>query len=216
MESEPIFRVIFFALLIAVFAIRIYYGWKTRRMGEGSWSVEEEAVEREGKWSILLRLALFFSLLAVVALYAINPAWLGVFAIPLPAWPRWLGVGLGVAGLLLLTWVQHTLGRYWSTNLQLREEHALITSGPYRWVRHPMYTALFGFFAGLALVSASWLPALLVVVAIFVLYARIGKEEAMMIEQFGDAYCAYMQRTGRFLPRLGGSTVKVVDTSGQG
>jgi protein-S-isoprenylcysteine O-methyltransferase Ste14 len=53
---------------------------------------------------------------------------------------------------------------------------------------------------GQALVSASWLIVVLVVVAILVLYARIGKEETMMIEQFGDEYRAYMQRTGRFLP----------------
>ena len=118
------------------------------------------------------------------------------------SWSQWLGVGLGAAGLILLVWVHHTLGRRWSTNLQLREEHTLVTGGPYRWARHPMYTALFSFFAGLVLVSASWLVALLVVVAILVLYARIGEEETMMIEQYGDEYRAYMQQTGRFLPRL--------------
>lgn len=202
MESERIFRTIFFVLFIAVMAVRAYYGWKIRRTGGSSWSVKNEAVEREGRWSILLRLVLFFYMLAAVVLYAINPVWLGLFMIPLPAWSRWLGAGLGVAGLLLLIWVQHTLGRHWSTNLQLGTEHALVTNGPYRWARHPMYTALFSFFVGLALVSASWLVVLLVVAAIFVLYARVGKEEAMMIEQFGDEYCAYMQRTGRFLPYL--------------
>jgi protein-S-isoprenylcysteine O-methyltransferase Ste14 len=202
MESEPIFRVIFFVLFIAVMTVRAYYGWKLRRTGGSSWSVKDEAVEREGGWGILLRLVLFFYMLAIVVLYATNPAWLAAFAIPLPTWSRWLGVGLGVTSLLLLIWVQHTLGRHWSTNLQLREEHMLVTSGPYRWARHPMYTALFSFFAGLVLVSASWLVALLVVAAIFVLYARIGKEETMMIEHFGDEYRAYMQRTGRFLPRL--------------
>jgi protein-S-isoprenylcysteine O-methyltransferase Ste14 len=65
-----------------------------------------------------------------------------------------------------------------------------------------MYTALFAAFAGLALISASWLIGFLVAAAILVLYARIGKEEAMMIEQFGDEYRTYMQRTGRLLPRL--------------
>jgi protein-S-isoprenylcysteine O-methyltransferase Ste14 len=65
-----------------------------------------------------------------------------------------------------------------------------------------MYTALFSFFVGLALVSASWLVVLLVVAAIFVLYARIGKEETMLIEQFGNEYRAYMQQTGRFQSRL--------------
>jgi protein-S-isoprenylcysteine O-methyltransferase Ste14 len=63
-----------------------------------------------------------------------------------------------------------------------------------------MYTALFSFFVGLALISASWLIVVLVVAAILVLYARIGKEETMMIEQFGAEYRAYMRRTGRFLP----------------
>lgn len=212
MDTEQIFRVIFFVLFIAVMAVRAYYGWKIRRTDESSWFVENEAVEREGRWSILLRLVLFLYMLAAVVLYAINPAWLGAFAIPLPAWSRWLGVGLSTIGLVLLIWVHHTLGRHWSTNLQFKEEHTLATSGPYRWARHPMYTALFGFFAGLALVSANWLVVLLVVVAIFALYVRIGKEEAMMIEQFGDKYRTYMQQTGRFLPRLARTAEKVVDT----
>jgi protein-S-isoprenylcysteine O-methyltransferase Ste14 len=176
MESERIFRAIFFVLFIAVMAVRAYYGWKIRRTGGSSWSVKGKAVEREGRWSILLWLVLFFYMLAAVVLYAINPAWLGSFVIPLPAWSRWLGAGLGVAGLLLLIWVQHTLGRHWSTNLQLRTEHTLVANGPYRWARHPMYTALFGLFVGLALVSASWLVVLLVLVAILVLYARLAKK----------------------------------------
>jgi len=201
-DTERTFRSLFFALFVAVMAVRAYYGWKIRRTEGSNWAVEDKAVEREGRWSILLRFVLFFYMLAAVILYAINPVWLGLFMIPLPAWSRWLGAGLGVAGLLLLIWVQHTLGRHWSTNLQLRTEHTLITNGPYRWARHPMYTALFSFFDGLALVSASWLIVLLVVAAIFVLYARIGKEETMMTEQFGDEYRAYVQQTGRFLPRL--------------
>ena len=202
MESESIFRAIFFVLLIAVIAIRVYYGWRTRRTGESGWSLKEEAVEREGRWSILLRVVLSLFSVAAIVLYAINPTWLDTCSIVLPPWSQWLGVGLGAAGLILLVWVHHTLGRRWSTNLQLRDEHTLVTGGPYRWARHPMYTALFSFFAGLVLVSASWLVALLVVVAILVLYARIGEEETMMIEQYGDEYRAYMQQTGRFLPRL--------------
>lgn len=202
MDSEPIFRAIFFALLIAVIVIRVCYGWKAGQAGESGWSLEEEGVAREGRWSILLRVVLSLLSLAAIVLFAINPAWLGAFAFPLPPWCQWLGAGLGATGLILLAWVHRTLGRQWSTNLQLREEHVLISSGPYRWARHPMYTALFGFFAGLVLVSASWLVLLLVVVAVFVLSARIGKEETMMIEQFGDEYRAYMRRTGRFLPRF--------------
>ncbi len=201
MNIETYFRSIFFILFIAVLVVRAYFGWKIRRTDRSSWFVQKEAIEREGWWSILLRFILFVYMIAVAVAYAANPVWLGFFAAPFPSWLRWAGVALGGLGLLLLVWVHHTLGRHWSTNLQFREKHSLVTGGPYRWARHPMYTALFTFFVGLALISACWLIVLLVVIAIAVLYARIGKEEAMMIEQFGDEYRKYMNRTGRFLPR---------------
>jgi protein-S-isoprenylcysteine O-methyltransferase Ste14 len=201
-QSNMVFRAIFFALFFAVLVIRGYHGWKQRRAGQSSGAVTKGAVEREGMWSIIFRFILFLYMVTVAIVFAINPPWLNLFAAHFATWSRWMGMGLGVLSLPLLIWVHHTLGRHWSTNLRLRQNHALITEGPYRWVRHPMYTALFSFFVGLALISASWLIVILVVAAILVLYARIGKEETMMSEQFGDEYCAYMQRTGRLLPRL--------------
>ena len=196
------FRIIFFALFLSVLAIRGYYGWKQRRAGQSSGAVTKEAVEREGMWSIVFRFILFLYMVAVAIVFAINPPWLNLFAAPFPAWSQWAGVGLGVISLPLLIWVHHTLGRHWSTNLQLKQNHTLIAEGPYRRVRHPMYTALFSFFVGQALISASLLVVVLVVAAILALYARIGKEETMMTEQFGDEYRAYMRRTVRFLPCL--------------
>lgn len=202
MDSESRFRVIFFTVLVLLTVVRVYYGLKARRTGEGGWAVEEEAIEREGWGVMLLRIAAVPCILATIVLYAVNPPWLSAFAIPFPAWARWTGVGLAMLSLPLFAWVHHTLGKHWSTSLQLQEEHALVTSGPYRWVRHPMYAVLFSFFVGISLISALWLVVLLVVVSILMLYARLDKEEAMMIEQFGDAYRAYMRRTGRLLPRL--------------
>jgi protein-S-isoprenylcysteine O-methyltransferase Ste14 len=188
-------------LFVAALVARAYFGWKIRRANGSSWFVKRRpSSARAG--GIVLRSILFFYLMAVVIVYAINPAWLDSFAAPFPDWSRWIGVALGALGLLLLVWVHHTLGRQWSTNLQFREGHTLITNGLYHWVRHPMYTALFGFFVGLALISASWLIVLLVAVSVAVLYARIDKEEAMMTEQFGDEYREYMKCTGRFLPGL--------------
>ncbi len=200
MTSEITFRSIFFVLFIAVFVVRVYFGWKVRRTDSSSWFVQKKAVEREGLWSIVLRFILFLYMIAVAIVYAANPPWLGSFAAPFSTGLRWGGVALGALGLLLLIWVHRTLGRHWSTNLQIREKHTLVTGGPYRWARHPMYTALFSFFAGLAFISASWLIVLLVAASIAVLYTRIGKEEVMMVEQFGDEYREYMKHTGRFLP----------------
>jgi protein-S-isoprenylcysteine O-methyltransferase Ste14 len=147
-------------------------------------SIEKEAITQEGRLSVILRPVLGFFMIAVFILYAINPMWMRWFAVPFPIW------------------VQRILGKHWSTNLQLREQHTLVTSGPYHWVRHPMYTALFTFFIAGSLISANWLFILLTVVAIIGPYTRTGKEEIMMIEKFGDEYRDYLKRTGRLLPRL--------------
>jgi protein-S-isoprenylcysteine O-methyltransferase Ste14 len=72
----------------------------------------------------------------------------------------------------------------------------------YRWVRHPMYSALMLCFVGLSLVSAVWPFMVLVLLSILFFFRVVGREEVMMIEQFGDEYRAYMKKTGRFLPRL--------------
>jgi len=145
---------------------------------------------------------LFLYMLVVVVIYAINPEWLALFAIRLTHWSRWIGGFLSVLSLPFLVWVHHTLGEEWSTNLRFCEGHQLITGGPYRWVRHPMYTVLFIFFIGLTLLSANWLVFVLVAASIVVLYRRIGIEEAMMIENFGDEYRAYMMNTGRLFPKF--------------
>ena len=202
MNSELTFRILFFTLFIAAMAIRAYFRWRVRRTGESSWTVQRDAVEREGRWSILLRSVLLLALIAFFVLHVVNPAWLSWFSIALPSGVRWLGAGLGAAGLILLVWVHQTLGKYWSATLQLKKEHALVTSGPYRWVRHPMYTALVLLFVGLFLVSAVWLFLLLVVASVLMFCRVIGKEETMMVEQFGEGYRRYRECTGRFLPRF--------------
>jgi len=202
MSMDSVFKTIFFVLFVALLVIRGFFGWKVRQAGHSSWSVSQDAVEREGKWSLLLRPILFICMLALVVQYAVSPDESNWLFVSLPACLRWVGVGLGVASLPLLTWVHCTLGEHWSTVLQLRKGHALVTRGPYRWIRHPMYTALMLSFIGLSLVSAVWPLMVLVFLSILFFYRVVSREETMMVEQFGDEYRAYMKRTGRFLPRL--------------
>ena len=201
MNNELNFRVILIIVFILMAFIRIYYYRKVRQSGE-SVSIGKEAREREGKLSMILRLTLFFSMIPLLMLYVINPYWMTWFMLSFPTWSRWIGVGLGIVSLLLLVWVQQSLGKHWSTDLQLRKQHTLVTSGPYRLVRHPMYTAIFTLLIAFSLVSANWLIVLPCIVGFVVIYARINKEETMMIEQFGDKYRDYMKHTGRLLPRL--------------
>ena len=203
MDRETGFRIIFFAAFAVLLAIRAYFRWRLRRAGEAGWRVGHDAAHREGRGGIIWRLLVFIYMLAALIIYAVDPVWLSRFAVALPPWSRWLGTGAAVLSLAFLIWVHYALGKQWSANLELREEHILITGGPYRFIRHPMYSALMGLTGGLALVSANWTIIVLAVLASLLLYARTGKEEAMMLENFGDSYRAYMKSTGRLLPRLG-------------
>jgi protein-S-isoprenylcysteine O-methyltransferase Ste14 len=145
--------------------------------------------------------------------WAIYVAWLVMAPVQLVKWDRWspdhwvsdlLGwIAAPILGAALwLFWYSHyTIGGYWSIRVQLRTGHRLVTEGPYRYVRHPLYTALFLGCLGtvLALQSwtlAAWVP---VFVASYVLFAR--EEEKMMERGFGEAYRAYLRQTGMFLPR---------------
>ena len=165
---------------------------------------DREAVEREGRGMFATRVVMFLLLLGWLILYAIYPAWLGVLSVPFPVWLRWIGFALGLASLGFWWWTQAALGKEWSPQLQLRKEHHLVTSGPYARIRHPLYTAMFGYGASLALVTANWVFVAFAVAVFAGMFARAPREEEMMIKQFGDEYQAYMQRTGRFLPARGG------------
>ncbi len=200
MTAESIFRVAFWILFAGVFVMRIYFALRVRGSGERVMP-DREAVEREGRAMFAIRVVMFFLLLGWLVLYAIYPAWLGVLSAPFPGWLRWIGFALGLASLGFWWWTQVALGKEWSPQLQLRKEHYLVTSGPYARIRHPLYTAMFGYGASLALVTANWVFVVFAVAVVAGLFARVPREEQMMIKQFGDEYKAYMQRTGRFYPK---------------
>ena len=201
MATESLSRVLFWILMGLVLAMRVYFAIRVRQAGERLLP-DREAVRREGLGMFIARTALFFLLLAWLVLYTWNPPWLGVLAIPLPPWLRGAGFGLGLASVVFWTWVQAVLGTHWSAQLQLREEHHLVTAGPYARIRHPLYTAMFGFGLGLALVSSNWVFVGLALLIVAGTAARVPREEHMLVEEFGEEYRAYVRRTGRFFPRL--------------
>jgi protein-S-isoprenylcysteine O-methyltransferase Ste14 len=200
MTAESVFRVAFWVLFAGVFVMRIYFALRVRRAGERVMP-DRQAIEREGRVTFAVRVVMFFLLLGWLVLYAINPAWMGVLSVPVPDWLRWAGFALGLASLGFWSWTQVALGKEWSPQLQLREEHHLVTSGPYSRIRHPLYTAMLGYGTSLALVTANWVFVVLAVAVIGGMFARVPKEEQMMIKEFGEEYRAYMQRTGRFFPK---------------
>ncbi len=158
---------------------------------------------REGPGSLALRLvfasALYLSLLA----YMVNPAWMAWSSFSLPLGIRWVGVALGLAMLPLLAWVFRSLGSNISETVLTKEHHALVTHGPYRWVRHPLYSVATTMFLMLGVVAANWFIIGTVLLAIAgIAVSVIPREEAQLIARFGDRYRAYQAQTGMLLPRF--------------
>jgi protein-S-isoprenylcysteine O-methyltransferase Ste14 len=122
---------------------------------------------------------------------------------PATAWAVALGAIFFASGLLLFRISHKELGRNWSITLQIREQHKLVNTGPYALIRHPMYTSFLLMAVGQALLLSNWVVGLAGLLGFAVLFLlRVGKEERMMLENFGPEYRPYMERTKRIIPFL--------------
>lgn len=149
-------------------------------------------------WSIRL---LVLSSLAGLGVGLLWPSAVAAFCWPVSPALALAGLLLALAGSALFAWVTVALGRHFSTSLHLREGHRLVTAGPYRWVRHPMYLAYQLAWLGFLLVTGNGFAILGIMAFVLAMAVRVGREEAMMAEAFGEDWQAYCRRTGRFIPR---------------
>jgi protein-S-isoprenylcysteine O-methyltransferase Ste14 len=204
MSEDIIFRFLFLGLWITFLGIRGYYGRKTKvtspqRSRRERW---DAITKYEAPILVILRVLIIYLLILFIILYTFAPFLISWAQLPSLSVVRWIGVALSILTIPFLIWVGRTLGRHVSGDLELRNGHILVNTGPYSRVRHPMYTVYFVFNITMLLVAANWLLMLLIIFGIFVLYGRVIAEEKMMINQFGAEYRAYMKRTGRLLPCL--------------
>lgn len=195
MNNETIFRVLTFLLLVAMMGISGSFRHRAERLGGRMRTDEGRRPVR------LLRLAGLVLLLPLF-IYLINPGWVAWARVELPGWLRWLGALGGAVSIPLGYWIFHSLGLNVSPTEVTRVGHKLVTHGPYRWVRHPLYTVGILFWLSLILLTGMWWLALGLLPAGAFLLWRTPREEAKLIETFGDEYRLYMQRTGRHLPRF--------------
>jgi protein-S-isoprenylcysteine O-methyltransferase Ste14 len=159
---------------------------------------------REGRAFALISRALIIAAIGGVVAYTRSSHSMAWARLTLPAWLRILGLPLAAGGIALFSWVLVALGRQFSTSLVIRSGHTLVASGPYRWVRHPMYTALCLFFLGQFLLCANWFVGVTAGTAFLgVMLVRTPREERMLLERFGQEYRTYMEGTGRFIPKVG-------------
>ena len=152
---------------------------------------------------LALRILFAAPLYLSTLVYLINPGWMGWSMLNLPVWIRWLAALIGLGMLPILVWQMRAIGRNISETVLTKANHALVTHGPYHWVRHPLYAIATVSFVALSLIAANWFMlamALLIISVVSVVV--IPKEEAQLLQKFGDTYRMYQQRTGRLVPRL--------------
>jgi protein-S-isoprenylcysteine O-methyltransferase Ste14 len=176
----------------------LWLGWA------GYWWVAsfnvKTAARREPMLSRVLHIAPL--MLAVFLLFPQRspiPA-LGERFMPAAGWPFWAGAALTLAGLLFAVWARVHIGRNWSGTITVKEDHDLITSGPYGLVRHPIYTGLLLALVGFALARGEWRGIVAVAVATWAFWRKLRIEERWMREQFGGAYEEYSRRVAALIP----------------
>jgi protein-S-isoprenylcysteine O-methyltransferase Ste14 len=197
MNHDQTFRMILVVSSLVLFPIAIYHRVKSQATGESldRW--------QEGYFILFTLRPIGIATMLGFLAYMINPEWMAWSSMPLPGWVRWVGVGIGAVGGTLLVWTLRNIGKNLTDTVVTRREHTLVTRGPYRWVRHPFYDAVALSLAANALVTANWFLLLGGVLVVSLLVLRTRREEERLLARFGDSYRAYVERTGRFLPRLG-------------
>jgi protein-S-isoprenylcysteine O-methyltransferase Ste14 len=196
MENETLFRILLPVLVIGFALHRGYYVKFHSKLESDTMKKREEGIA--SRIAGLLGILGFVSTIA----YVINSNWLAFANLPFPTGLRWTGIIPALVGFALLQWAQVTLANSWSDTPRMMKEQTLITSGPYKFIRHPIYTAFILILGAPLLISANWLIGLCWLgMTTLEVVSRIGFEEALMLEFFGDKYHEYMITTGRLLPK---------------
>jgi protein-S-isoprenylcysteine O-methyltransferase Ste14 len=143
------------------------------------------------------------AVMLVCLAFLVQPRWVDFAALDLPRWLRLAGAPVALTGLALFTWMFRHLGLNVTSTSMPRAQATLVTTGPYRWIRHPMYSAALILGAGASLLTANLVVIIGGVAMFALLAARSRLEEKRLVEKFGSAYRDYQRRTGRFLPRVG-------------
>ena len=195
--NENIFRILAALVIFTGTGISTYFRLKADKE-------TGEKVSRKVDGSAMMNIIRFGGLILWLSplVYLINPNWMNWSKIGLPESIRWLGVGIGVLCTLGIYWLFSSIGSGITPTSATRKEHKLVTRGIYRWIRHPLYTIGSSFIISFGMMADNWFITAFGILAFILMASRTPKEEANLIEKFGDEYREYMKRTGRYLPRL--------------
>jgi len=159
--------------------------------------------KRRESWSQRLR----YVLPLVAASYLLSRpeahyGWLGARFVPASDAAAWIGVALTAAGVAIAFWARWHLGANWSGVVTLKEGHELIRTGPYRNIRHPIYTGILLALLGTAVAVGEVRGLVAVVIAWLSFYTKARREESFLTQEFGVSFAEHTKQTGMFLPRF--------------
>lgn len=137
-----------------------------------------------------------------VLLFLINPMWMAWSTVALPATLRSAGIVIMALGAALHVWGMHHLGKNLTLSIRTRKGHTLTTTGPFAWVRHPLYIGGMVESIGVCMLLANAMVALCVLAFWTLVVWRTPLEEKALRDAFGLPYNSYCQQVGRFLPRF--------------
>jgi protein-S-isoprenylcysteine O-methyltransferase Ste14 len=185
-------KIVFLAALIVFGAIRFPREWKGRKV----------AIARSYYgWREWFRVSASAWGLAIIPIIDATTRLVRGADLTFRPWLAWIGAIVFAVALWIFWSAHRELGRNFSPSLVVREQHRLVTGGIYNYVRHPMYTAFWLWVIAQALLLQNWLVAICGFVGWGILFFdRVGQEEAMMRETFGEQYDAFARRTKRLVP----------------
>lgn len=187
------FKIVYFILFVLTFIVRKIF---TAKAGK------QEFIDKRNSAGDILLLT-FDGIGMILPLFYVFSTWLDFADYSMAPWVGWLGVVLFVDAIILLYMSHAHLGKNWSPVLGIQKEQSLVTSGIYKYIRHPMYAAHLLWALAQILILHNWIAGFSFIVVMIPHYLlRVGKEEQMMIDQFGDEYTEYMKTSGRIFPKF--------------
>lgn len=192
--TRLIFEIVFIVFIVVTGFIRRPF----QKKNKGN-IINIDQKDTQEKWLLGLT---FLGMSILPLLYVLSP-WLDFANYELPLTFNILGALLLIPTALLFYRSHKDLGRNWSVSLEIREEHSLVTNGVYKYIRHPMYSAIWLWVICQALLLQNYIAGFSGIVGFGLLYFfRVYKEEKMMEQQFGEHYSIYKQKTKRLIPNL--------------
>ncbi|MGD9328924.1 MAG: protein-S-isoprenylcysteine O-methyltransferase [Cyclobacteriaceae bacterium] len=187
------FKIVYFVLFMVISTVRKYFTSKQAKKG----------MAKEKRTGLDIFFLVINGIGMVIPLVYVFTSKLDFANYYMPDWVGWIGVLIILDAAWLLFLSHRDLGRHWTISVGLREGHSLITTGIYKYLRHPMYAAHLVWAIGQILILHNWIAGYSFIVTMLPFYFyRSRKEEEMLIEEFGDDYRDYKQKTGALFPKF--------------